>query len=179
MLRWEGRIIIGDYEEVVEEGSLELMEEQVQCVRKQGVGEEKQVLAALAHMEELISDQRQLEFKENQDACPITEVEVLNVNETKEIREIYREVCEIPEKPSGVDLETKQEIENGWKDMEEIQEVNSADQIDQLNASQFKMQSGKYNLPRGEKAMKFWKTQRRVCGRKFPRGGLQQIWGRF
>ena len=32
--------------------------------------------------------------------------------------------------------------------LEEIQEVNSADRIDQLNDLRFKMQSGKCNLPR-------------------------------
>ena len=37
-----------------------------------------------------------------------------------------------------------------WVDLEEIPEVNSAGQIDQLNDLRFKMQSGQYNLSRGK-----------------------------
>ena len=47
-----------------------------------------------------------------------------------------------------------------------IQEVNSAGQIDQLNALRFKMQSGKFNLSRS-KSEKFRKMKCRVCGMKF------------
>ena len=47
------------------------------------MGEEKQVLAAMALMGELIFDHRQLEFKVNQDANSITEVVVLKANEAK------------------------------------------------------------------------------------------------
>ena len=46
----------------------------------------------------LILDQCQLKFKANQDLGSITEVAVLKVDETNEIRDIYREICEIPEK---------------------------------------------------------------------------------
>ena len=43
-----------------------------------------------------------------------------------------------------MDLETESECEAS----EEIQEVDSAEQIDQLNALRCKMQSGKFNLSR-------------------------------
>ena len=61
------------------------------------MGEEKEVLSALALMEEFISDQRQLKFKDNPDANSITEVAILKVNEANKIRDLYRGMCEIPE----------------------------------------------------------------------------------
>ena len=48
-------------------------------------------------MEEAILDQCQLKRKENKDVGPITEVAVLEINETGKIRELYRAICEIPE----------------------------------------------------------------------------------
>ena len=59
--------------------------------------EEKKVLIALALAGEVISGQCQLKLKENQDANSIIETTVLKVRETNKIREIYREICEIPE----------------------------------------------------------------------------------
>ena len=47
------------------------------------MGEEKEVLRALALMESLISAQRQLKFKANQGAGSITEVAVMQVNEAQ------------------------------------------------------------------------------------------------
>ena len=44
-------------------------------------------------------------------------------------------------KPSEIELRKKREIENEWQSLEEDKEVNSADQIDQLNALRFEMQS--------------------------------------
>ena len=79
------------------------------------MGEERQVLAAPALMEELILDQRQLEFKENQDVGPTTELAVLKAQETNKIRELYREICGTAEQPSEIDLGAMQEIENGWE----------------------------------------------------------------
>ena len=61
----------------------------------------------------------------------------------------------------------KKEIENEWEALEEIQEANSSDRIDQLNSSRFEMQSGKRNLPRGEKRENLRKMKRRVYGKKF------------
>ena len=81
----------------------------------------------------------------------ITEVAVLKINETARIREIYRLICELPENPNEIELRTKQETESEWEDVEEIQEADSAYQIDQLNALRFKMQSGKFNMPRSKR----------------------------
>ena len=55
---------MGDCAEVVGEERLELRGEQVQLVRKQGMGEEKEVLSEMALMGELISAQCQLKCKE-------------------------------------------------------------------------------------------------------------------
>ena len=68
-----GEIIIGDIVGVVGDARLEFREEQVQCLRKKGNAEEQQVLSALAILEEVISDQCQLELKANQDVDLITE----------------------------------------------------------------------------------------------------------
>ena len=58
-VNWEGEsITIGGFEGVVDDGRLELREEQVQCVRKKGVGEGWHVLPSMALFEEVISDQR-------------------------------------------------------------------------------------------------------------------------
>ena len=47
-LRGGEMVTIGDFEGVVGDGSLELREEQVQWVGKKGIGEENQVLSAMA-----------------------------------------------------------------------------------------------------------------------------------
>ena len=52
--------------------------------------------------------------------------------------------------------------------MEEIQEVNSADQIDQLEDLRFKMKSGNFNLS-STKVGKFWETKCLGCEKKFRR----------
>ena len=57
----------------------------------------KEVLAALALTGELILDQCQLKFKENQDVGAITEVAVLKVSGANEIRVLCRAIWEIPE----------------------------------------------------------------------------------
>ena len=59
--------------------------------------EEKKVLTALAFMEEVIADQCQFKLKENQEANPITESDVLKVQEANKIRDIYRAIFGIPE----------------------------------------------------------------------------------
>ena len=61
------------------------------------MGGERHVLAGMALMGEVILDQRQLGFKENQVAGQITEVTVMGLYDKGAIREIYRAICEIPE----------------------------------------------------------------------------------
>ena len=92
-----GIINIEDIGWVDGEERLKFRDEQVQCVRKKGIGEENPVLAAFALMEEVILDQRQVKLKANQDANSITEVAVLGINEAAKIRELYRALCEIPD----------------------------------------------------------------------------------
>ena len=67
---------------------------------------------ALALMGELISDHRRAKLKENQDADSITEVAGLKANGANKIRELYSDICEIPENPTEIELWKKQEIEN-------------------------------------------------------------------
>ena len=52
---------------------------------------------AMALVDALTLDQRQVKLKENQDANSITEAAVLKVNESYKILEIYRAIFEIPE----------------------------------------------------------------------------------
>ena len=70
-------------------------EEQVQMVRKNG--EERQVLAALALCEWIIVDQCQMKRKENQDVNQLTECATLKINETDEIKELYKVIGEFTE----------------------------------------------------------------------------------
>ena len=46
------------------------------------------------------------------------------------------------------ELRKKRDIETEWKSLAESKEVNSADQIEKLNALRFKMQMGSTNLSR-------------------------------
>ena len=136
-----GIINIEDIDGVVGEDRLELREEQVQCLRKKGNEEERHVLTALALLGEVISDQCQKKLKENQDAGRITEVAVLGINESGKIREIYRAIGEIPETEKERNVNKMQEVGEEWEAMEEISEVNSANQTDLLEALRFKMKS--------------------------------------
>ena len=170
--------IIDDFEGVVEDVRLALREEQVQWAGMKGIGDENRFLAALALMGEVLSGRRQLELGGNQEAGSITEAAVLGINETGQIRYLYRAIFEIPEKPNEIELRTKKEMVNGWKDLAEIREVNSADQIGQLNALRFEMQSGKFNLPRA-KSDQISGNEMPGMRKGIPKGGnLQQIWGR-
>ena len=67
MSRWGGgeEVIIDDFEEVVGEERPEIMEEQVQMVRKQDMDEERNVLSAMALIWELILDKCQVKFMGN------------------------------------------------------------------------------------------------------------------
>ena len=93
--------------------------------------------------------------------------------ETNNIRELYRAICEFQEKPSETELRKKQGIETEWEFPEESRKVNSADRIDQLNSSRFKTQMGSKNLSR--KAMKFRKMKCLVWGGNPESRNLQQI----
>ena len=55
--------------------------------------------------------------------------------------------------------------------------MNSARQIDQLNALRFKMQSVKFNLPRA-KSDDILENEMRGMRKGIPKGNLQQIRGR-
>ena len=101
----------------------------------------------MALFEEVISDHRQVELGGNQDVNLITDAAVLEIRETTKIRELYRALSEIPETAKAKELKVKQEVAKEWKEMEEIQEANSADQIYQLEALRFKMKSMDFNLP--------------------------------
>ena len=108
---------MGDIE-VVGAGRLELRGDQIQMVRKQETNEGRNVLMTPALMGESILDQRRVKLKENQDTGSIDEVAVLKVVETNKIREIYRAICESPEKPSEIESGGSKKLKmNGeiWK----------------------------------------------------------------
>ena len=116
----------------------------------------------------MISDQCQVKLQGNQDVNLITEAAVLEISETNKIRELYRAISEIPETEKEKELKVKQEVAKEWEAMEEIQEVNSADQIDQLAALRFKMKSGNFNLSSSEVG-----AFRRTKCREFEKGILK------
>ena len=99
-------------------------------------------------MGEVIADLIHLKWKENQNDHLLNEKAILKAREENKIRELYREICEMPEKPNEIGLRKKREIETEWGSLEESNEVNSAGRIDQLNALRFKTQSGNKNLSR-------------------------------
>ena len=80
---------------------LEIREGQVQIVKFQGEKgrsrEEQKVLTALDFAGEVIAAQCELKLKDNQEANLIAETDVSKAQETNKIRELYREICEIPE----------------------------------------------------------------------------------
>ena len=135
------------------------------------MGEEQRVLTALALLGEVISDQRQKKLKGNQDVGRITEVTVLQINETGEIRELYRTLGEIPETEKEKEVHQRREVEAECEAMGGIFEVNSADQVDQLEARRFKMKPKNSNLP-SSKAEKFREMKCRDCERKSQREKL-------
>ena len=73
-------------------------------MRKKGVVGENQVLAALALLEEAISDQRQAKLEENQDSDLINEASLLGINEANKLRMLYRALYEIPETVRGYNV---------------------------------------------------------------------------
>ena len=96
----------------------------------------------LALLEEAILDNFQFGLKENKDAGLISETAVLEINAAKKIRDLYLALFEIPETAKAKESEAHQEVARGWKSSGEIQEANSADEINQLNALRFEMKSG-------------------------------------
>ena len=66
-------------------------------------------------MEEVIANQRHVKLEENQEADLITKKAILKVNWGKKIRGMYRVICEFSEKPIGIELRKKQEIEIEWE----------------------------------------------------------------
>ena len=121
---------MADLAGVVEDGRLDIRGEQVQIVKFQGGKERSQgwakSLMALDVMGAVIAATRQLKLKEIQEANSITETAVLKAQEANIIRELYRAICEIPEKLIEIELGKKREIENEWQSLEENKEVNSA-----------------------------------------------------
>ena len=91
---------MGDLVDVVEDGRLEIREEQVQMVKfqdkRERSQEEKNALMSFPLMVEVIAGQRHLKLKDNPDVG-YTETAVSKAEETNKIREIYRAICEIPE----------------------------------------------------------------------------------
>ena len=78
------------------------------------MGGEQRVLTALPLLEEVISDQRRQNSKENQDLHRITAVAVLKINESGRIRELCRAFCEIHE----TEKERMRTKGKKWKSME-------------------------------------------------------------
>ena len=74
----------------------------------------KDVLVALALMEETIGDQRRLRRRNNENAKLIAEEAVLKVREANKIQELLRIVIEIPETEKVKELRIRQEVEKGW-----------------------------------------------------------------
>ena len=52
----------------------------------------------------------------------------MEINETNEIRELYRMIGETPETEEK-DMKSKQEVAKEWAEMKETFEVNSADRL--------------------------------------------------
>ena len=117
---------IGDFEGVVEVGRLELRQEQVQCVRKKGIGRGTGFSIAgpfgrgdFGSLSVEAEGKSKLEFN--------TESEVLGIGEADRIRELCRALCEIPE-TARAELESKKEVAKEWEALGGIQDVDSADQ---------------------------------------------------
>ena len=104
--------------------------------------EEKRVLTAYSIARELIADQCQLKLKENQDAYSITEAAVLKVRKRTKFGNFVGDLRNF-RKRSEIALTKKQGVKNEWEYSDENKEVDSANQIDQLNARRFDIAVGK------------------------------------
>ena len=85
----------------------------------------------MALLGEIIAGQCQQKLKENQDANRITEIATLKINESDGIKELYRGISEIPETEKEKNVKGRQKVEEEWKAMGEISEVQSANQTGQ------------------------------------------------
>jgi len=75
-----------------------------------GSNEEKDVLASLALMEEMIANQCMVKRRNNENAKLIAEEAVLKMNETNKIRELYRIMNEIPESQKEKNCELSKKL---------------------------------------------------------------------
>ena len=89
----------------------------------------RNILARLALMGGLIVDHRRVKRQGVQDAGAITEAATMKMDEAGIARGIFREICEIPDKPSGVELGRSKKLKAG---RELMAKLNSAGQIDHL-----------------------------------------------
>ena len=109
--------------------------------------EEKKIRTALAFAEAVIAHQRHLKLKGNQEENLIMK-SILKSQEANKIRELYRVICEFPEKPSEIELRKKHAIGTEWEFLAESKKVNISDHIDQLSAWRFMTQMKSKNLSR-------------------------------
>ena len=116
----------------------------------------------------VIANQCHLKLKANKEANLITNEALSEAHGASKIRELYWVIWDVQEKTSGEELRQTQEIETEWELLGASKKVNSADQIDQLNALRLKTQMERKNLSR-EKSMKFWKTKCMVRRKEFRR----------
>ena len=135
---------------------------------KERKGGEQHVLTEFVLLGEVILDQCQQKLKGKQDLGRITEVAVLKINDTNKIRERYRPIGEIPEAEKGRKANKRQEAESEWGGMGELFEVNSANQIGQLESLRFKMKLKMRNY-RVRKVKRFRKMKCLECEREFRR----------
>ena len=100
--------------------------------------EEKDVLASLALMEEMIANQCMVKRRKNESSKLIAEGAVLKVKETNKIRELYRILNEIPESYKEKELRIKQEVEKEWSEWNNAIDVRGADEVGPLIGLRFK-----------------------------------------
>ena len=123
-------------------------------------------LTALDFAEEVIASQRRLKLKENREPNLIAQKEILEAQGTSKILELYRVICEFPGQTIEIELGKKRKIETEWEFLEGCKKVNSADQINQLNALRFKTQMESKNLA--------IETSGNISGNEMP-GMMKQI----
>ena len=98
---------------------------------------EKDVLASLALMGEMIANQCMVKRRKNESAKLLAEGAVLKVNEKNKVRELYRILNEIPESKKEKELRIKQELEKEWGEWNNVVGVKSADEVDPLIGLRF------------------------------------------
>ena len=108
---------------------------------------EKDVLASLALMEEMVANQCMVKRRKSESAKLLAEGAVLEVKETNKVRELYRIMNEIPESKKEKELRIRQEVEKEWNEWNNVVDVKSADEVDPLIGISFKF-GNKKNLSR-------------------------------